>query len=42
MVGTTDEVLGAGFVIDENSPESILDVFDSVSGNGDSDEPYEE
>ena len=42
VVGTTDEVLGAGFVIDENSPESILDVFDSVSGNGDSDEPYEE
>ena len=41
-VGTNEEVLEAGFVIDEDSPESILDVFDSSSGDGDSDEPYEE
>ena len=27
VVGSTDEVLDAGFVIDEDSPESILDVF---------------
>ena len=27
VVGSTDEVLDAGYVIDEDSPESILDVF---------------
>jgi len=28
-VGSTDEVLDAGFVIDEDSPEDIMDVFGS-------------
>ena len=42
LVGTNEEVLESGFVIDEDSPESILDVFDSSSGDGDSDEPYED
>ena len=27
VVGSTDEVLEAGFVIDEDSPEDIMDVF---------------
>ena len=29
MVGDTNEVLEAGFVIDEDSPEDIMDVFGS-------------
>ena len=29
VVGSTDEVLDAGFVIDEDSPEDIMDVFGS-------------
>ena len=27
VVGSSDEVLDAGFVIDEDSPEDIMDVF---------------
>ena len=27
MVGSTNDVLDAGFVIDEDSPEDIMDVF---------------
>ena len=27
VVGSTDEVLEAGFVIDEDGPEDIMDVF---------------
>ena len=27
VVGSADEVLDAGFVIDEDSPEDIMDVF---------------
>ena len=40
VVGSADEVLEAGFVIDEDSPEDIMDVF----GTGDSDDAdnYEE
>jgi hypothetical protein len=29
VVGSADEVLDAGFVIDEDSPEDIMDVFGS-------------
>ena len=29
LVGTTEEVLDNGFVIDEDSPEDIMDVFGS-------------
>ena len=40
VVGSTDEVLGSGFVIDEDSPEDIMDVF---GGAEDSDaDNYEE
>ena len=39
VTGTTEEVLDSGFVIDEDSPESIMDVFDSAE---DTDEPYED
>ena len=39
VVGSTDEVLDAGFVIDEDSPEDIMDVF----GGADSgDDTYED
>jgi len=38
VVGSTDEVLDAGFVIDEDSPEDIMDVF----GAADSDDTYED
>ena len=38
VVGSTDEVLDAGFVIDEDSPEDIMDVF----GAADSDDDYED
>ena len=27
VIGSTDEVLDAGFVIDEDSPEDIMDMF---------------
>jgi len=39
VVGSAEEVLDSGFVIDEDSPEGIMDVFD---GNEDADEPYED
>ena len=32
VVGSADEVLDAGFVIDEDSPEDIMDVFGDMSG----------
>ena len=35
MVGSTEEVLDAGFVIDEDSPEDIMDVFGDASGDDD-------
>ena len=31
VVGSTDEVLDAGFVIDEDSPDDIMDVFGSIA-----------
>ena len=36
VVGSTDEVLDAGFVIDEDSPEDIMDVFSGME-NSDAD-----
>ena len=30
VVGSADEVLEAGFVIDEDGPEDIMDVFDGM------------
>ena len=30
VVGDTNEVLDAGFVIDEDGPEDIMDVFDGM------------
>ena len=30
LIGSTDEVLEAGFVIDEDSPEDIMNVLGSV------------
>ena len=33
LVGTADEVLSSGFVIDEDSPEDIMDVFGSVEAD---------
>ncbi|MBE6958873.1 MAG: DNA-directed RNA polymerase subunit beta [Ruminococcaceae bacterium] len=30
IIGSTDEVLEAGYVIDEDSPEDIMDVFDAA------------
>ena len=35
VVGDTNEVLDAGFVIDEDSPEDIMDVFGSVEDDAD-------
>ena len=35
VVGSTDEVLDAGFVIDEDSPEDIMDVFGGADGDDD-------
>ena len=32
VVGSADEVLDAGFVIDEDSPEDIMDVFGDITG----------
>ena len=39
VVGSADEVLDAGFVIDEDSPEDIMDVFGSSDEDTDA---YEE
>ena len=36
MVGNTDEVLDSGFVIDEEGPEDIMDVFGDLE-EGDAD-----
>ncbi len=36
VVGQTDDVLEAGFVIDEDSPEDIMDVFGSAEADTDS------
>ena len=33
MVGSTYEVLEAGFVIDEDSPEDIMDVFGGMDAD---------
>ena len=33
VTGSTEEVLGAGYVIDEDSPEDIMNVFDSVAND---------
>ena len=39
VVGSTDEVLDAGFIIDEDGPEDIMDVFGDLEDSGtDSDE----
>ncbi len=38
VVGSADEVLDAGFVIDEDSPEDIMDVFGGADSDADSDE----
>ena len=35
VVGSADEVLDSGFVIDEDSPESIMDVFGDADGDDD-------
>ena len=35
LVGTADEVLSSGFVIDEDSPEDIMDVFGSAEADTD-------
>ena len=35
MVGSADEVLDAGFVIDEDSPEDIMDVFGDMNADND-------
>jgi len=37
LVGSTDEVLDAGFVIDEDSPEDIMDVFGDAEDSADAD-----
>ena len=39
LVGTTEEVLEAGFVIDEDGPEDIMNVFDDAEADADA---YEE
>ena len=36
VVGGTDEVLDAGFIIDEDGPEDIMDVFGSADSDADS------
>ena len=38
VVGSADEVLDAGFVIDEDSPEDIMDVFGAADDGDDYDE----
>ena len=35
VVGDTNEVLDSGFVIDEDSPEDIMDVFGDLKEDGD-------
>ena len=35
LVGSADEVLDAGFVIDEDSPEDIMDVFGAADADDD-------
>ena len=35
IVGSADEVLDAGFVIDEDSPEDIMDVFGDLNEDAD-------
>ena len=35
VVGSTDDVLEAGFVIDEDSPEDIMDVFGGMEDDAD-------
>ena len=35
VVGSADEVLEAGFVIDENSPEDIMNVFGEAESAAD-------
>ena len=35
VVGSPDEVLDAGFVIDEDSPEDIMDVFGDMDADND-------
>ena len=37
VVGSADEVLDAGFVIDEDSPEDIMDVFGDAADDADTD-----
>ncbi len=41
VVGSTDEVLDSGFVIDEDGPEDIMDVFDDIE-DSDSDADIDE
>ena len=41
LVGTTDEVLEAGFVIDEDGPEDIMNVFDDAEADADAYEDVE-
>ena len=38
IVTDTNEVLGSGFVIDEDSPEDIMDVFGGLDADTDMDE----
>jgi hypothetical protein len=35
LVATADEVLSSGFVIDEDSPEDIMDVFGDAEADAD-------
>ena len=35
LVGSTEEVLEAGFVIDEDGPEDIMNVFDDANSDAD-------
>ena len=37
VVGSTEEVLDAGFVIDEDGPEDIMDVFGGAADADDTD-----
>jgi len=41
LVGSTEEVLDAGFVIDEDGPEDIMNVFSDAEDSADAD-AYEE
>ena len=42
LVGSTEEVLEAGFVIDEDGPEDIMDVFDGAEADDDTYDAYED